>query len=588
VQPHNPTSEATTYDRWNRALAEWATAGIREGETVYLAIEDRILLKIRRQFLGIAGGNTEEAVREFTAAVQFRCLRSGEHAVDLWDVGGTCSDGLPRCVGFLGAMVLAAYRMRTDWEDAQTVSVTDRDYFTRLREILDLPVEDGTRPAGLKRDAPEVTLWEQWNRWLRRHGWQSSAMPGAGRYDKNINYPLSQAILRQGDKARLARWFREQERSGALNRFCDRDLLAVRLRDLTPSLPSARLRDLLLTEDVLHYDAVVDAAAELYDAIDWDLPATTVDTDLAGPRRLQAGLYRTEDFITGVIEYWLYPKRPRRWQGGAMGVEVEGRVVPLREQRQRTDWFEPLWPVPLAGEYRYRVVGDYEITELVLPNREFWILVHDPDDEASPLLASWAAPSPGQTYLLLCQEKHEQQLRTLRNEQLLNWAEVVPIEQGGRRWLEYRECQAESSRWTRILPEAGCMDLVEALRPVARVNIVFEGGLRVPGQSLWLEGHQPNLRLYRFGGSAELRVFSAANQDQVAFEGPAPANQRIQLPALVPGEYLIEAKSEGGATIRRLRIVSWDDLPGRLPENPYGLEIAGIRLRGADLVVEKG
>jgi hypothetical protein len=83
-------------------------------------------------------------------------------------------------------------------------------------------------------------------------------------------------------------------------------------------------------------------------------------------------------------------------------------------------------------------------------------------------------------------------------------------------------------------------------------------------------------------------VFSAANQDQVAFEGPAPANQRIQLPALVPGEYLIEARSEGGATIRRLRIVSWDDLPGRLPENPYGLDIGGIRLRGADLVVEKG
>ena len=289
-----------------------------------------------------------------------------------------------------------------------------------------------------------------------------------------------------------------------------------------------------------------------------------------------------------MIQYWLYPKRPRRWQGGALGVEVDGRVVPLREQRQRTDWFEPLWPMPLAGEYRYRVVGDDEITELVLPNREFWILVHDPDDEASPLLASWAAPSPGQTYLLLCQEKHERQLRTLKNEQLLNWAEVVPIELGGRRWLEYRECQAESSRWTRILPETGCMDLVEALRPVARVNIVFEGGLRVPGQSLWLEGHQPDLRLYRFGGSAELRVCSAANQDQVAFEGPAPANQRIQLPALVPGEYLIEAGSEGRATIRRLRIVPWDDLPGRLPENPYSLEIAGIRLRGADLVVDKG
>lgn len=147
---------------------------------------------------------------------------------------------------------------------------------------------------------------------------------------------------------------------------------------------------------------------------------------------------------------------------------------------------DPLWPVPLGREFRCPVAGGGEVTELVLPGRAFWILVHDPDDESSPELATWGMPAPGQTFLLLCQEHHANQLRVLKELSLLNWEEVVPVGEDAKQWFEYRECQVESDRWRGVLQQPGCEELLEALRPVSRVNLVLEGGLRVPGQRVWL------------------------------------------------------------------------------------------------------
>jgi hypothetical protein len=339
-------------------------------------------------------------------------------------------------------------------------------------------------------------------------------------------------------------------------------------------------------EDDRRFQAIIDAASEVYDSIDWDQPANVSDADIIGPRRLRAGLYRTENFITGAIEYWLYPKMPRRWQGGALAVEHAGCSHRLWEQRP--GWFMPLWPVTLNSEQRYPITGADDITELILPNRDFWILVHDPDDEASSILASWSVPAPGQTFLLLCQEKHARQLQVLREEQLLSWDEIVQFPQGDRLWLEYRECQVESSRWSRMLPQPGCEDLLDALRPVTRVNVVLEGGLRVPGQPVWIEGHQPDLKLYQFGGAVQLRIVEAHAPDQSVFEGPAVVNDRVSLPQLAPGEYVIEARGAGSVAVRRLRITSWSQLEAHPPTRDYSIPVNGFCLRGASLLPVSG
>jgi hypothetical protein len=575
-QTANPVN---SYDIWNCALAAWITRGASEGATIYLSVDEQALFTVAREYANLACQSAEEAVASFKASIGQRCGGAGTR-LDLTGCRGLGPDGIPRCVAFLAGMVFAAYQMADDEE------ADDSTYFLRLRQFFGFdPDSRHYRPPGLEirpsQPAPEEALWEEWNGWLVRRGFQPTAAQGSGRKYKYSNYPISQALLRKGDKVKLARWFREQVRSGLLNQLTDRDLLAFHLREQAGTLNSSRLRQVLQDAgDPRYQEALIDAVAEVYDAVDWALANDDTDAALSGPKRLWAGLLRSEEFITGEVQYWLYPRAPRRWLGRTCSVQHEGREYPLREHR--AGWFAPLWSVPLSGEARYPVAGGGEVTELVLPGRPFWILVHDPDDESSPILATWSLPAPGQTFLLLCQEAHERQLLTLKDEALLNWSEVVPLELGGRQWFEYRECQVESARWGRILPQPGCEELIEALRPVSRLHAAFEGGLRVPGQPVWLEGHQPELRLYRFGGSVELRVIELGS-GQVVAEGPAPVNERVPLPTLAIGEYSIEVRSDGGSAVRRLRIASWDDVPARLPDTRYGVRMSGFRLCGADL-----
>jgi hypothetical protein len=587
---HAAPDYGNSYDRWNRALAHWAVHGSSEGTPIYLSVDEPALLTVARRFAGLACANIDEACDAFRQALIEKCVRcgpGGERRIDLSGLAGSDNDGIPRSVAFLAGMVFAAYQMADD------KVADDGAYFVRLRQLFGVdPAGQNFRPRGLElrpnRPAPEESLWQTWNRWLARNGFQPTAAQGNGPKYKYSNYPISQALLRKGDKVRLARWFREQERSGALDhRSCDRDILAVRLPELGKTLGSVRLRQLFQnTEDHRRFEAVIDAAADVYDSIDWDQAADASDADLIGPRRLRAGLYRTENFITGAIEYWLYPKMPRRWQGGALAVERDGCRHEL--QVQRPGWFMPLWPVTLNSEQRYPITGADDITELVLPNRDFWILVHDPDDGASGILASWSVPAPGQTFLLLCQEQHARQLQVLREEQLLTWDEIIPVPQGDRVWLEYRECQVESSRWSRMLPQPGCEDLLDALRPVMRVNVALEGGLRIPGQHVWIEGHQPDLRLYQFGGAVQLRIYEANAPEQPVFEGPAAVNDQVPLPSLGPGEYVIEAGGAGCVAVRRLRIASWSQLEARPPTRDYSVPVNGFCLRGASLFPASG
>jgi len=573
---------AEEYDRWNRALVEWAVSSVAAGASVYLSVDDETLLAVRRAFLHRTGGTPAEAFAEFQAALRYRCVADQQVTLS-WVRQKAAPGDSPRCVVFLAAMVLAGSRM--DCEKVGEKAIDESNYFARLREVLDLLADSKVgRPPGLDSwRGPEEPLWLEWNRWLLSRGWQPTAERGTSNYDKYINYPLSQALLRRGDRVRLIRFFREQEKKGHLSRCLDPELLAGRLREASDALPSQYLRHLLLDDsDPARFRAILEAVTEVYDGIDWERLPGESDEDTGGPRRLRAGLYRTESRFTGEIQYLLYPRMPRGWQGQTLLVERDGCQHPLQEHRQ--GWFMPLWSVAPGVQQLFPLRGGEQegISELMLPARPFWILIHDPDDEAAVVLATWGAPGLGQTFLLLCQPRHEQQLCTLKEEGLLTWQEVEPVTLGESAWLEYRECQVTSPRWSRIFPADE--DLVEALRPVASINVVLEGGLRVPGQYLWLEGHQPVVRAYRFDGTAQLRLEDVADPSRVVMDRPVTVNEQVALPLLAPGEYLLQAEVSGRRTIRRLlRIMSWDQLlPGQLGED-FGHQLEDFMLHGASL-----
>jgi hypothetical protein len=158
------------------------------------------------------------------------------------------------------------------------------------------------------------------------------------------------------------------------------------------------------------------------------------------------------------------------------------------------------------------------------------------------------------------------------------------VPQGGEAWYEFRECQVESARWSKVLARAGCEELIHALRPVQRVNIALEGGLRVPGMPVWLEGHQPELKLYQFGGTVELRVLDATHLERVIYQATATVNEKVPLDPLPAGEYVIEARTGAVCATRRVRIASWATLGARMAEGSFPLRVNGYLLRGASLI----
>lgn len=111
---HSAQGYGNEYDRWNRALAQWAVHGSSEGTPIYLSVDEPALLTVARRFAGLSCATSDEACNAFRQALISRCVTGNQPRVDLSTLGGTDSDGIPRSVGFLAGMVVAAYEMRDD------------------------------------------------------------------------------------------------------------------------------------------------------------------------------------------------------------------------------------------------------------------------------------------------------------------------------------------------------------------------------------------------------------------------------------------------------------------------------------------
>lgn len=571
-----------SYVDWNRAIIEYFVGGLPAGATVFLSVDNDALKDIGHRFLGEDIGG--ESVQDFEAAVRYECVRGGQ--INLEDISGVGRDNLPRGVAFLAAMVLAAHRMAEEEDEDERVS--DTNYFTRLREVFGFTGKG--RPPGLQQAGVEEPLWETWNRWIIEKGWLPSADYGLDTVNRYINYPLSQSLLREGDKEKLEGVLRSEERSG-LSRAWDRDRLGTWLRVRGGNLLSTRrhFRELLQESDPKRYEAFVDAVYEVYATMDWTQDVGRVRHPTGGlvtQRRLTAGLYRHEDSLGATIAYLLYPRQPRRGQRGVNLKLIRGcDRYPLREERP--GWFLPQnWPEDPSGGAVYKLDGDPLIQELILPERGFWVLVRDPESPESGVFANWAQPEVGQTFLLLCREEYGDQLQILRDENLLAWDHELRLPDPYEGWVEYRECMVVSENWGGVLPQKE--DLYDALKPELSASITLTGGLKVVNQggSAWLEGLQPEVKITSFEDKlVRLRITNIARTDEIPVELDAITNKPLQdIPQLLPGVYLLQVpESRGGKKVspKSLRIVSWDSLDCVQPKRRFRVECRGFSLQGA-------
>jgi hypothetical protein len=568
-----------TYLEWNHALIVHFTRNAPPHAPVRLSVDDDVLTEVFATHFHRTVTSPSEATDDFREAIRQWCVSGG--AVRLPPDRLTAA-GEPEGVAFLAAMVHAAFRMIDD-ED-----VAGHNYFTRLREVLGLEKQGGGRPDGMKiypfdAPAPEAPLWQAWNDWLAQHGWIPTAALRPAQRRLWPDYPISQTLLRDGDRQRLSSLLIEDHEHGNLPAVPDIDRIAVFLRRSVARLPK-HLQPIIRRESQLDVGRFEELTQEVLDLF----LGLGTDETRSGPAfrqtdKITAGLYRHEDTVAGVLEYRLFPRQPRRYQGEAVTVLWNGAPQQLQPYQQR--WFRWLGPVPPHQPPPVEIVDHPRLRQVVLPVSTFWVFVRETSG-AGPW-ATWRRPELGERFLLFCRPFHAPHLEALRRAELLAWDALQTVTVFGEAWQEYRGCRILASNWNEVTADSESAELFAALRPPSRASIHVAGGLPSPDGTGWMHGTPPHAWVCAFQDEVELRLCSLLDPDSeqrwtVAANNP---DELSPLPAdLPPGPYLLSAHA-GRQTLaeRIVEIRSWQSLTAQEPEESYSVTLPENRLCGAAL-----
>jgi hypothetical protein len=425
-------------------------------------------------------------------------------------------------------------------------------------------------------EAAEEPLWQDWNRWLMEQGFLPSARRGRGGSKTYINYPISQTLLRRTDKDRLQVLFNQKQWKAQW----DAMTLFAHVRCEAQGLPQ-HLKE-LLSDNRQRYEAVAEVIHEVYEQwFDEGKPVELKAGVPTGSRHLFAGLYRTEDPFFGQVDYYLYPRQLRGRQLDSVKVKLEDNVYQLRAERP--GWYLPLeFPIDLSqldGGAKYEIAIPDDLDSLILPARDFWILIPDPDNPDSGVYASWGQPTLGTQFVLLCKRELLDDLQRLRDERLLEWSgEPLPVCDRSN-WVELHQCQVISQAWDGVFVKNQA--LKDALQPIMRLSISFSSGLRVPQMGAWLEGHSPQVTVFGFSPTVELQVTRLSDNHKILDKSQS-TNTPIAVNFPTAGDYLVEASCAGESSERFIRIVDWSWLSIEKPERREVTPIAsGYQICGS-------
>jgi hypothetical protein len=337
--------------RWDAAFIAHFVHSVPRGEPVFLSVHEGMLNRLGQEL----GRNSDDFLalvrRRWVRYIQRSGRRPRKEVVVAHHRLRRPSD-VQGHITLLGAMVLAAQWMETELRaDAGSAAtpllIDEKNYFKRLREVLGLELEDEqVRPHGL-RGYEDAVVWRNWSDWIEERGRKPTAHPGRGAR-VYINYPLSQTLLRDGDRAWIARRFWEEVAHDSLSRTYDKEMLLGWMLAHRSRFPRSRLWQILdRPEHQLRYEATAAAIFDIYSTVDWD---ADLGEDESQPtdrplRRLTAGLYRDEDVFSGEVQYSIYLRQPKGETGAGPTVSWMGVEAPLRPERP--GWFMPLQWGPL-------------------------------------------------------------------------------------------------------------------------------------------------------------------------------------------------------------------------------------------------
>ena len=179
-------------------------------------------------------------------------------------------------------------------------------------------------------------------------------------------------------------------------------------------------------------------------------------------------MYRSQEDYE--IEYYLYPQQKRQHQWENVKVEYQGMIETLKNDRP--GWYLPignaLKDTELEKEISCKVTQPAQLKTLRLPARDFWILVPDPDEPDAGAYGTWHSPQLGEPFILLCKQKLQKDLNSLRDKRLVKWSNKVnPFENSDSQWRELHNFQLLSQNWQGIVIEN--WELKDALQP--KINL---------------------------------------------------------------------------------------------------------------------
>jgi hypothetical protein len=517
-----PALDDAAYLVWNRALAQYCLFGDEVDELLYLTVTPTILAAALSEVQPgrLLPEDAEAAfVRSVAAVYRGRVL---EHRQRLRILRRCGPEGLPDCIAFLAASVLAAYQMRSDEEAAATA------YYSRLAELLTCDLAGG-HPRGFDPDEFEA-LWHFLDRWLRTEKGRRLALPGPEvGLRRFVALPLTHVPLRRVDIERLPEffaWVGYEPGARIARTKLDQDLVSWSLgRTPFTSAGMAALAD-------ERRPAVLSQIAHELES--WD----GAHTDSLGRRSGRVEILL--DVVQRRPELFYLPRRPAAFpqvfDDGAHAFEASDEgwydPVPLGSEdgRALSDGFE--WQV-IAGRLRLvlRRPGAHAIA---LPAS------HEYTGYLSHRALQLGAPAAA-----LCRET----LAQAASEYLsaISQQRCITINYPGlpEGWRLFTGIKPQRQGET---PPAG----LEALAVEAAVDLIPAGGLRLGSRWAWVLGAPP--RLIVAGLDVGERVTIDGEPVAVADDGTLAGNGALAR----PGTHIIEA-----AGLRRRVEITEPEVPSQ-------------------------
>lgn len=474
--------------QWGEAIAQTIFDGRYAGRPVYLDLDEDVLRSMAALLDPPPEDPEEDLVKAVASALDLRRRRWLKPAVDrlvFWE--RSHGSGPPPVLAVLAVLVLAAEKMRSS-ED-----MSSRNYYGRLCvDVFGLDSAERDRIAhGFRQDVE--LLFGALNEWLdREEGARGlpTARPGHSTY-RYVGYPVSQALLREGDRERISQFFvfygltpGTVVASDDLRRLLvdfhsrSRGALGSNLSRIIASGGEAlsRLTE-LVADELASWDGEASAgrAGTAADVSDLRLALTF------------GGFPHPQLRLSLVVRH---PDGQRGWAADAdaeqiLGQRGRGELRPLGEGWSLIETHgQPVWDVVLSQSLRIRV-GERSLERAP---RRVVVLRHD------PALSRWVEVdrvAAGEDATILATEQAAPGVvRALRDSARPGWDRKRGFGGLPPGWELFTGVQVLAPH-----QQTGSADLA-ALMPAARGSLTLGGGLRLPGQPRrWHAQDPPEIRL---------------------------------------------------------------------------------------------